>query len=435
MKVTIEKFGINGEGVTHINNMDKVNYVGFIPFSLPGEEVDVDIVDRGKYFDGVVKELLYESPDRVIPVCPYYYQCGGCDIQHMNNKAQLDFKRGKVVDALKYVGGIDCCVSDVVRLNDWAYRNKMVWPYVKHNDDSILGMFERSSHKVVGIDGCMLADLTLNHVYEITKDFLEGYKIPGYDFKRKEGVVKYVVARTYAGSTLVTIVATRTLDLEEYYAKLQKSFKNIGLSIVISDSGNDILSGKYKHLYGIESLEIDEFGIKYKVDNRGFLQVNNDIKSVLYNLVLNQVSEGDIVLDAYSGAGLLSAIIAKKCKSVTAIEINKSAHNSAVQLAKDNNLSNINFINADVKSVIGQALVGCNVVVLDPPRSGCHSEIINSINENVADKIVYVSCNPATLARDLKLLNDKYIITKVIPLDMFPQTKHVETLVVLEKKE
>ena len=180
--------------------------------------------------------------------------------------------------------------------------------------------------------------------------------------------------------------------------------------------------------------------MKYKIDNRGFLQVNNDLKSALYTAVLNNIDNKDLVIDAYSGAGLMTAIIARKCRRVIGIEINEAASNSAKQLAIDNNLKNMECITGDVKAHIGQVLAKLDnaVVVLDPARSGCDKAVLDCLTstENLSkiSKIIYVSCNPSTLARDLGVLKEHYDILSITPWDMFPQTKHTETVVCLQKR-
>ena len=219
---------------------------------------------------------------------------------------------------------------------------------------------------------------------------------------------------------------------------MHSKYDKIGISLVISNNDNEIMTGQYIHIAGIECLEIEEFGIKYKVDNRGFVQVNNELKTALYNSVLDQIDEDDIVIDGYSGAGLMSAIIAKKCKQVIGIEINNSASNSAKQLAIRNNLNNMKCITDNINNCIGSVLNSLDkvVVVLDPARSGCDGAVLQSLisQENLKkiSKIIYISCNPSTLARDLGVLKEYYNIQSVTPWDMFPQTKHVETLVCLK---
>jgi 23S rRNA (uracil1939-C5)-methyltransferase len=312
----------------------------------------------------------------------------------------------------------------------------MVYPIVNTGKSLKIGMFSRSSHSIVDIDKCLLCNNIINSVYSVSKEYFESSsKFKGYDFKKKIGDLKYLVIRVGNDKILVTIVAKKGVNLNDYWNVLNTNFNNIGLSLIISDSDDEIISGKYVHLFGLESLDLEEFGIKYSINNLGFMQVNDKIKFELYNRVLDEVNCQDTVIDCYSGAGLLSAIISKKCNKVIGIEINKSASNSAKNLAKTNNLNNIQFINGDVKDNIREVLNSnpSSIIVLDPPRSGCERLILEYINEKNVRKIIYISCNPATLARDISILKEKFEVSKVIPWDMFPQTKHVETLVILER--
>ena len=437
MKVKIDRLGINGEGVTRGSEGSLVDKVGFVRYAIDGEIVDIDVKkNNAKFFEGELKSVLAPSPDRIKPKCSFFGKCGGCDIQHISKDKQLEFKQSLVKDTLKKVGRIDVEVMPIVRCNDWNYRNKMVWPYVDNGKEYVLGMFENSSHKVVDIDTCYISNEILNTVFKITKKYLKLSGYSAYNYKTKTGDIKYVVARVSGDSILITIVAMRKIDLEQYYAIIEKTFKNAGISLIISSNGKDILDGEYYHCFGIESLEIEELGVKFAVDNRGFLQINREVMSKLYSMVLEEIQEGDYVIDAYSGAGLMSSMIARKASEVVGIEINKSASNSAKMLAKSNNITNLKSICGDVKNIIGDYLNNEKiVVVLDPPRSGCDGEVLTKLLDRVQNikKIIYVSCNPATLARDLSILSTKYEVSKVVPFDMFVQTKHVETLVCLQR--
>lgn len=437
MRVIIDKLGMNGEGVARCTESEYTDKVCFVDGALPGEEVDIEILkDKKSYCYGRIKDILQLSSHRISPICPYYGECGGCNLQHMDKLLQLEFKRSKVSDSLKKIAGIDCVVEDVLRLNDFNYRNKMVFPISTHVGHAVLGMFRHNSHKVVSIEGCLLTGELINKVYIVSKDYFENSNFVGYDFEKKTGDIKYLVVRVIDKSVLVTIVSKKKVNLKEYFLVLQSHFENVGLSNIIGDSDDEILSGKYYHIDGLKQLNLTECGINYSVDNRGFLQVNSEVKTELYNLVLNEVTDDDYIIDAYSGAGLLSAIISKKSKLVKGVEINKSASDSAKQLALDNNLKNIEFINGDVKDYIDKVIAGnTNIsIVLDPPRSGCDGDVVSAIMYHADDikKIIYISCNPATLARDISLLKKNFKTTKVVPIDMFPQCKHVETFVVME---
>ena len=441
MKIKIKRLGINGEGVGNIEGGELDNKVCFVSGVLPEEEAEVSLVtDKKNYAICRLENLLSKSKDRVEPKCPYFSICGGCDLQHLVEEKQLEFKKDKVQETLHKISKIDINVEPTISVNSYAYRNKMVYPVCTENGRAKVGMFRQNTHSIVGIENCLICEKIINEIYTDIKEYIENSNYTGYDFKRRCGDIKYVVIRSHSGQVIVTIVATKKLDLKQLYEFLHSRYERLGLSLVISNSDAEIMSGKYVHIAGIEKLNIEEFGVKYSVDNRGFLQVNNELKEQLYNAVLNEINTEDVVIDGYSGAGLLSAIIAKKCKQVVGIEINESASNSAKLLAKNNGLQNMECITSDIKDCIGKVLdkFGRCVVVLDPARSGCDSSVLGCLtNENNLKKIfkiVYVSCNPSTLARDLEKLKEHYAIKSVTPYNMFPQTKHIETLVCLQRQ-
>lgn len=454
MEFKIDRLGINGEGIAQFGNDRQVC---FFDGALPQETIEGEIVERKKNFCiGKVNKILKESSDRVSPRCQYYDICGGCNLQHMSRDLQVKAKTDAIRYSLRRLAHIDNVdIEELVRVNDFGYRNKMVFPYVYDGERSILGMFERGSHKVVDIDRCILASSTLNDFLSISKEYLNQSGFSGYDYSKESGDMRYLVVRASDRNVLVTIVATHMLEnLNEYYETLKRTFLKVGLSIVIGDGKDEIMSGEYIHLFGETALEFDEMGVKYSVDNRGFLQVNNDLKEKLYDFVLSNIEDGADVVDAYSGAGLMTAIIAKKCHKVFGIEINKSASDSARKLARYNGLDNVECICGDVKDNIAGCLkrVKKCTVVLDPARAGCSKSIIDILNAfseiNMrksakysqesdicrVSKIIYVSCNTSTLCRDLASLNKCYKITSITPMDMFPQTSHCEVVVVLESR-
>lgn len=444
MKLRIDRLGFNGEGIGKIPYGEYENKLCFVPFSLPGEVVDVEIEeDKKRFCNAKLLNVELSSNSRINPKCPYFAICGACDLQHMSKDCQVDFKQNLVKTTLEKELKSNLDVENLKSLNDFYYRNKMIFPM---GYDGKIGCFKKGTHDVVEIDKCLIVDDNINKVLEISKDFFSHSNFKGYDFVSEKGDVKYLCVRVGINQILVTVVAKNLLDLQDYYNELvSKLSHDIGISLIISDGDNEILSGKYIHLFGIEKLRLEECGIEYLVDNRGFLQVNNDIKNFMYNEVLKYIKNTDIVVDAYSGAGLLSSILAKKCRGVIGIEINQSASSSAKELAIKNKIQNIDFVCGDVKKHLRQCLnlSNANVVVLDPPRSGCDKEVLKIIidanyqenKKSKIDEIIYISCNPATLARDLSYLNNYFQIEKIIPMDMFPQTKHVETLVCLQRRE
>lgn len=436
MRVKIERLGINGEGVGLISEGDNTGKVIFVHGALPTEEVDVDIIKTTKNFCvGKIIKRYNDSKCRKSPECKYFGECGGCQLQHINNESQRKFKLESVANTIKKIAKIDFNISEIIYDNEWGYRNKMVFPIGSSDIGGFIGMFKEESHEVIEVKNCMIANEKINLVINLLSDYVKNnYK--GYDFKNNSGDIKYLVIRVNDDAILITFVATKKVPLKNIYNILCKHLKNVGLSLIISDNNDEILSGKYYHIDGIQKLTFDEFGIKYHVDNRGFLQVNDKIKHKLYSRVLENIDEKDIVVDGYSGAGLLSGILAKKCKKVTGVEINHSACESAKKLIVENNLNNLIYYEGDFKNYIANCLQDGSVLVLDPPRSGCDGEILKEIlKANNILKIIYISCNPATLGRDLGVLKEVFNIKDISLYEMFPNTKHVETLVMMRRKD
>lgn len=435
MDITIERLGINGEGVGKITTGEDSGKVIFVKGALPTEVVAVDNIKSNKnYCIGRVKKICKQSKYRKVPKCEYFSECGGCHLQHLEEIKQREYKKENVLSTIKKISGILVDDCEIIYDNYYNYRNKMAFPVGIGENGGYIGMFVGESHKVIPIDRCLIASESINGLIPPINDYLSK-NTKGFDFIHNKGDVKYIVIRANDDSVLVTIVTTQKINVDVLREVLCKCEKNIGISTIISDNKEDILSGKYCHNLGIKNLQFDEFDISYKVNNRGFLQVNDKIKKLLYSKVLENIKTSDIVLDGYSGAGLLSAIISKKCKKVIGVEINSSACSSARELIKENNLNNIEYFEGDVKSYINKCSdYGVNVVVLDPPRAGCDKNILDTINlVNNVSKVVYISCNPATLARDLGVLKECFDIKQVTLFEMFPNTKHIETLVVLER--
>ena len=351
---------------------------------------------------------------------------------------ECQYKKQMVEETINKIAKINVLASDTESSDEYNYRNKMVFPIANDGDKPVLGMFKSGTHNIVEIDECCICDNHINIAMQIIKKWLIMQGFNGYNFKNNTGDIVYVVLRYRSNQLLVSLVLNKEIEgIDRLYNELKNNFDSVGVSKIISNHKSDILDGKYTHLFGKDKIDINEFEISYSVDNRGFLQVNNDIKCKMYSKVLSEIDKNANVIDAYSGAGLMSAIIAKKCQSVVAIEINKSASSSAKELFLSNNISNATSICSDVALALEDNIEKLDnlTIVLDPPRSGCDNKILQLLNNhNKINKIIYISCNPSTLARDLSILKESYIIDSVIPYNMFPKTKHVETLVVLKRK-
>jgi 23S rRNA (uracil1939-C5)-methyltransferase len=307
-----------------------------------------------------------------------------------------------------------------------------------------VGMFRTASHSIVPIDNCYIQEEWCKDIIDIFNEYLKKSEVSIYDETTNKGLIRHLVVRRVNEGLLITIVVNGNdlKDSKMLVDMLKCKFVNFGLNININKTNsNIILTNDYKHIYGLQDIEVEEYGVKYSINNASFMQVNDYIKHKIYDEVLDEISPNDIVIDAYSGAGLLTAIMSQKCKFSYGIEIVKPAVDIANSLKVCNNITNMENICGDTTIELPKLVKRLKdkfIVVLDPPRKGCSKEVMETLARVKPEKIVYISCNPSTLARDLFNLNsftDCYEIEKIKPFDMFPNTKHVETLAVLKLKK
>lgn len=432
LEVEISGYGSDGQGVARYNG-----FVIFVPFALDKEIVKIHIIKVTKnYAVGKLIEIIKPSNERVKPVCPYFSKCGGCNNQNLCYNAQLVLKKQIVSDAISKIGGFDdVVVSQTVSSdNEYFYRNKSAFPIeVDKNGVLQVGMFKTLSHNMVYIDECQITD---NQNMKIAKAFKE---IVNTFSNQTKHFFKHLVIRTIDGKSLITVVSSKHIKnakiiFEALKNKLEINEESIGLYECLKTSDNNvILDGKIVHLFGIEKISADILGIKVSVSPLSFFQINLSVMKKIYEKV-NKLVSSKIVVDAYSGAGLMSAILSKTAKEVYGIEIVEDATKDANMLKEINNIENLVNINGDVSVILPQLATKLSdyTLVLDPPRKGVDQKVISCISESLPNNIVYVSCNPATLARDLKeICKSGYQIKMVEPFDMFPQTSNVETLAYL----
>lgn len=438
LEVVIERLGVNGEGIAVHNGI-----VIFVAGALPGEKVKIHIInDKNKFLIAKLLEVVEQSPERVLPKCPHFSKCGGCDIQHMCYASQLKMKKDLVFGTIKKYAGLEVDVHDVVPSpQEFRYRNKFAFPVADEDGQIKIGMFKKNSHKIIEIEDCLLQSKKTKTILKLFKEYLTENKISAYNETTKKGVVKHIVVRESGESFVLTVVVTdeKFNKFEPLIQKLKNEFSSFGLYKNVNKLQNNVIFGNLDvHIFGLKELEKEEFGIKYFVNNRSFLQVNDGIKNLVYNKIIELVGENKNVIDAYSGAGLLSSIIAKNSGSVYGVEIIKEATENANNLKKINNLHNLTNINGDCAKEIGSlvgSIDGDFAVIVDPPRKGLDAKVVEAFLNAEPEKIVYLSCDPATLSRDIKLLSQKYEPVFVEPYDMFPQTANVETLVCLKLKK
>lgn len=434
INLDIVDIGNNGEGIAK-----KDNLVIFIPFALLNENVETLILKVNKNIAfGKILKINKPSELRINAPCPYFMKCGGCDLQHIKYSEQLKFKTNTVKTALHKYADIDFPVDDCFSTNKiFNYRNKMQYPC----SNGKIGMYAPNSHRLIDIEYCALSMPLCHKAYTVFRDFCKQSNSSMYNEETHTGIIRNVLFREIDSCVAIcVIINNNTLPNSNLLIELLKKEFNENFSLFINinkQHTNVILSNKTICLYGQNYLSTYDFNVKYYISPNSFLQVNREIQNEIYSRVLKEITNNSTVINTYSGAGLLTAIIAKKAKFVYGIEIIDVATKNANELITENNIHNVKNItgdcSAELPKIINNVKIDDTIVVLDPPRKGCSLEVVKALNESEPNKIIYISCNPATLARDLKLLKNKYSIKSISPFDMFPQTKHIETLVCLEK--
>lgn len=439
IELEIVRFGANGEGIGNVDGK-----IIFVPFACADEKVLAKIVaDKKSFYYGKLIKVLVPSKARVQAPCPYFSKCGGCDLQHISYEQTLIIKQNIVKDAFLKYAGIDANVNPTVPSpKTYRYRNKFAFPVAKNsNGEVVVGMYRKNSHDVVPVEDCLLQSENTKKIISLFCRYLKENKIPAYDEKTNTGLVKHIVVRENENSFILTVVVTdeKFVEFSPLIQKLNMHFNNFGIIKNVNKLKNNVIFGNFNEkIYGLAELEKEDFGIKYHVSNTSFLQVNDEVKNLIYQKIIDFVGSTKVVIDAYSGAGLLSSIIARHAEKVYGIEIVKSATEDAENLKKLNGLTNLTNINGDCAKVLpelSQKIKEEFAIVIDPPRKGVDASVLDAILASKPSKVIYLSCNPATLARDIKVLSESFNIEFIQPYDMFPQTANVETLVLLSIKE
>ena len=440
----IVDIGQNGVGIGKHEG-----FTVFVDGALLGEVVDVKIKkSKKKYAEGVVSKIKERSPYRVDRACnPKYSSCGGCQIQELDYQKQLDLKTNMVKEDLKRIGGLeDVKVFDTIGMGvPYRYRNKAQFPVQKEDGKVKLGFYRKKSHDIIDIDRCLIQDEKNDLIIDIIRKYIEDENISIYDEKSHKGILRHIVTKVgfTSGQVMVVLVATedRFKNLDRLVENLKDQVEGF-TSLVVNinkDKTNVILGLKNINKYGNGKI-VDNIGdLKFEISPLSFFQVNPIQTEVLYNKALEyaDLKEGDRVFDIYCGIGTISLFLAQKAEFVYGIEIVEDAIKDARLNAKLNGMDNLEFFVGKAEEVVPEIYKEgkrANVVVVDPPRKGCDERVLDTIVKMEPDRVVYVSCNPSTLARDLKYLEDRgYRCEKVQPVDLFPHSVHVETVALLSK--
>ncbi len=440
--------GYEGEGIAKIDN----KYPIFIEGALKGEKVKVRIVKVNKNFAyGKLIEVLEPSEERVNPPCAIYKRCGGCKLQHASYKAQLDFKWDRVKDCVSKIGKLD---PSIVKYplgmeNPWRYRNKVQLPIGLINGEVKIGFFAPRSHDIIDMESCLIQDEIGDKVVKLTREWIEKFNIRPYNVDGEydeKGIVRHImIRRGFTTNEVMIVLVTNVENLPHKEEFVDLMVKNIpGIKSVIqninSKKTNVILGLESKTLWGEDTISDYIGDFRFNISPLSFFQVNPIQTEVLYGKALEyaNLTGNEEVFDAYCGTGTITLFLSQKAKKVYGVEIIPQAIDNAWINAKENKVENVEFFVGESEVVIPDLInkgVKADVVVVDPPRKGCDKKLLDAITNIDAKKIVYVSCDPSTLGRDLKVLEENgYKTLEVQPVDMFPNTAHIENVALLIKK-
>lgn len=434
-----------GIGVAKVDGMTV-----FVKGALKTEKVHVKITKvKPSYCYARVLNIYKLSEERTTPPCPIYNQCGGCSLQHLTYEAQLINKQSYVKNSLQRLGKLgEIEVSRTIGMeNPWNYRNKAQVPIGLENGRVVTGFYKQRSHQVVACEECAIQADANNIALTIIRDLCNQYNIPVYDEKRHKGALRHILIRTAkeTGELMVVLVTTKLAfkGKEQLIKAIAEQVPDV-VSIVQNlnpDKTNVILGNSSTVLWGKGTISEKIAEYEYAISAHSFFQVNPEMTEILYKKILSyaNLAKTDIVFDVYCGIGTIAIFLAQAAGHVYGVEVVNEAIIDANYNAEVNNIANVSFATGDAGAVLEKWLADAikpNVIVLDPPRKGCDKVVLEQVIKSKAEKVIYVSCHPGTLARDLvELTSNGYEIEVVQPLDMFPQTSHVETVVLLSHKK
>lgn len=439
-RLVIDGYASDGAGVARLDGM-----VVFVQGGIRGEACDVRLTHVGRSaLWGRVEEVVNPSPARIFPRCLHYTKCGGCQFRHMNYAEELEAKRIRVEDALRRLGGADIHVSAILGAEQVdRYRNKAQFPVAK---GPRIGFYRPRSHDVIDVDDCLLQGEAAARLRGAVKEWMAEYSIPAYNERTFTGLVRHVYVRTNrAGRSLCCLLVNgRGVPREaELVRALRRAEPNLaGVVLGVNEKHNNVILGdSYRTLWGEDFLSDTLCGLTFRLSVPSFYQVNPAQTEVLYGKALEfaGLTGAETVLDLYCGIGTISLVMARKAGMVWGGEVVPQAVDDAIANAQRNHIENARFLCADAgeaaRYLEGEG-VRPDVVCVDPPRKGLAEDVVDTIADMGPERVVYVSCDPGTLGRDVKRFAGRdYTLKKAVAVDMFPRTAHVETVVLLSKGE
>ncbi len=458
-KVRISDIGAEGNALARVENM-----VVFVPMLIPGDVVDIQVIrKRKKYLEGKVVRFHEYSSDRIVPRCSHFGVCGGCRWQHLPYPLQLQYKEKQVRDNLTRIGKVDLpAISPITGSSDeYLYRNKLEYTFsnrrwlTREEVESdrefeaegalgfhIPGLFD----KVLNIGYCHLQPEPSNAIRNAVRKYALSNNLEFFDLREQKGFLRNLVIRNTLSGDIMIIAVFFHEDKKKREALLDflsSEFPQItSLMYVINSKRNDSLNDQDPVLYKGDDHIVEEMdGLKFRIGPKSFYQTNTKQARVLYSVVRQfaALTGKEIVYDLYTGTGTIANFIARMAEKVTGIEYVADAVSDARINSEINDIRNTSFFSGDIKDILSEEFVKENghpdVIITDPPRAGMHEDVVASVLNTAPERIVYVSCNVSTQARDLALLSGRYYVAAVQPVDMFPHTHHVENVVLLKRKQ
>lgn len=433
VEITIDDLTVEGAGIGRHEGI-----AVFVAHALPGEKIKARSIKLAKsYAVGKLMEIIEPSPERIEPFCGVFEACGGCTLQHLGYEQQLAFKARHIKACFKRIGGIEIVLPQVISADNIRdYRNKASFPVAPSEGRAQAGFFAPHSHRLVACD-CPIQKQAINDVKNKIVEWANESAIAPYDEEKHAGLLRHIVVRQASGGELMAGVVLR--DWTDTKA-LEKALGKTAHSIVVNKNDkkhNAILGSENRTVCGSDYVTETYDGLRFHAGLTSFLQVNHEQSEKLYRIALDfaQITKDDTVYDLFCGIGTISLLAARQAKAVLGIEYVDEAVQNAQENARLNDIGNAFFLAGDAGQMIDEGIEQYgrpDIVILDPPRKGCDAPLIKKIVEAEPKRIVYVSCNPSTLARDAALF-EGYLVEKVVGVDMFPHTTHVESVVLMSR--
>ncbi len=434
-----------GQGVAKVDGL-----VFFVDNALPGEKIRMRVLKvKKKIGYGKVEDYLEVSPDRVTDLDASYLRTGIADFGHFSYEKQLEFKRKQVVNNLSKIAGLtNIEVLPTIGMDHpYAYRNKAQVPVRRVNGQLETGFFRKNSHDLVPIEDFYIQDKEIDKLILFVRDLLRRFDLKPYDEKEQTGLIRNLVVRRghYTGETMLVLVTTRPkiFRIEQIIQQITQAFPEVVSIIqnINAKNTNVVFGSEFRTLYGKDTISDSLLGRTYKISAQSFYQVNTLMAEKLYQTAIDfaELTKEDVVLDAYSGIGTIGLSLAQEVKQVYGVEVVEKAVEDAMENARANGVSNADYVCAPAEKAMAawsKAGIKPSAILVDPPRKGLTESFIKASATMQPKKITYISCNPATMARDIKLYEELgFKLTKVQPVDLFPQTHHVETVVLMSRKD